>query len=114
MSSSSTSVAEAKPTRRSTSRPSSASSASYQLKFTLDGDRVGAFITLRQHDEVVFTASFTGRAVPLTPARLVTSAVRQPLMPLRVAALIRVHGVWLWMRRLPVVRRIPQQGQAGR
>ncbi|MEJ7630353.1 MAG: DUF1365 domain-containing protein [Nocardioidaceae bacterium] len=77
----------------------------YQLRFTLDGDHVGAFITLRQHDEVVFTASFTGTAVPLTPRRLVTSALRHPFMPQRVALLIRLHGVWLWARRLPVVRR---------
>ena len=76
---------------------------SYQLKFTLDGDRVGAFITLRQHDQVVFTASFTGSAVPLTTRRIITSALRHPFMPQRVALLIRLHGVWLWARRLPVV-----------
>ena len=85
----------------------------YLLKFTLEGDRVGAFITLRQHGEVVFTASFTGTAVPSTTRRLVTSAPRQPLMPQRVAALIRLHGVWLWIRRLPVVRRPPHQRQPG-
>lgn len=85
----------------------------YQLKFTLDGDRVGTFITLRQDDAVVFTASFTGRAVPLTRRRIVTSSLRQPLMAQRIALLIRVHGVWLWARRLPVVRRLPHQKQAG-
>lgn len=83
----------------------------YELRFTLDGDRVGAFITLRQHDEVVFTASFTGAAVPLTTRRVVTSAVRHPFMPQRVAALIRLHGVWLWTRRLPVVRRPQHEPQ---
>ena len=25
----------------------------------------------------------------------------------RVSALIRLHGIWLWLRRLPVVPRIP-------
>ena len=32
-------------------------------------------------------------------------AVTQPVMPLRVSALIRLHGVVLWARGLPVVRR---------
>jgi DUF1365 family protein len=86
---------------------------SYLLRFTLDGDRIGAFITLRQHDEVVFTASFTGTAVPLTTRRLVLSALRQPFMPQRVALLIRLHGVWLWARRLPVVRRPQHEKQPG-
>jgi uncharacterized protein len=77
----------------------------YHLRFTLDGDRVGAFITLRQHQSVVFTASFTGSAVPLTTRRIVASALRHPFMPQRVALLIRLHGIRLWLRRLPVVPR---------
>jgi len=101
----------------------------YQLKFVLDtesgGDgsgtqhsparhpsapsggraKVGAFVTLRQDDRVVFTGSFTGHASPVSTRRLLGVALTQPLMPQRVAALIRLHGVWLWLRRLPVVRR---------
>lgn len=82
---------------------------SYQLKFVLDGDSVGAFITLRQDDKVVFTGSFTGRAAPVTTRRVLTVAALSPLMPQRVAALIRLHGVWLWLKRLPVVRRNPSR-----
>ena len=77
----------------------------YQLKFVHDGSKVGAFVTLRQDDRVVFTGSFTGRAVEATPRRILGVTLTQPLMPQRVAALIRLHGVWLWARRLPVVRR---------
>ncbi|MGI8576316.1 MAG: DUF1365 domain-containing protein [Nocardioidaceae bacterium] len=86
---------------------------SYQLKFVLDGDSVGAFISLRQDDRVVFTGSFTGQASPVTPRRVVAVAVRSPLMPQRVAALIRLHGAQLWLRRLPVVRRLPHAEQDG-
>ncbi len=85
----------------------------YQLKFVHDDDKVGAFVTLRQDDRVVFTGSFTGRAVPVTVRRVVTVALTQPLMPQRVAALIRLHGVWLWIKRLPVVRRSPHVDQKG-
>jgi DUF1365 family protein len=85
----------------------------YRLKFALDGDKVGAFVTLRQDGRVVFTGSFTGRTVPITTRRVLGVAVSQPLMPQRVAALIRLHGAWLWLRRLPVVRRLPHLEQKG-
>jgi DUF1365 family protein len=85
----------------------------YRLKFVLDGAKVGAFITLRQDGEVAFTGSFTGESVPITRRRIIGVAITQPLMPQRVAALIRLHGAWLWLRRLPVVRRIPHLEQKG-
>lgn len=86
----------------------------YQLKFVLEDDKVGAFVTLRQDGRVVFTGSFVGRPerVPgsLAAAR---AALANPLAPQRVMALIKLHGVWLWLRRLPVVRRIPHREQSG-
>lgn len=85
----------------------------YELKFVLGADKVGAFVTLKQEDRVVFTGSFTGRPVPLTLGRMLGVAVTQPLMPQRVALLIRVHGLWLWLKRLPVVRRRPHLEQKG-
>nr|MBA3266111.1 DUF1365 family protein [Nocardioidaceae bacterium] len=85
----------------------------YQLKFLREDDRVGAFVTLKQDERVVFTASFTGRAVPVTARRILAVGLTQPLMPQRVAALIRLHGIWLWVRRLPVVSRQPHTEQKG-
>ena len=73
--------------------------------------KVGAFVTLKQEGRVVFTGSFTGVAEPVTLRRMLGVALTQPLMPQRVAALIRLHGVWLWLRRLPVVRRLPHREQ---
>jgi DUF1365 family protein len=85
----------------------------YTLKFVHDGDKVGAFVTLKQDGRVVFTGSFTGRAVPVTARRVLGVALTQPLMPQRVAVLIRLHGLWLWVRRLPVVRRPTHIDQKG-
>jgi DUF1365 family protein len=87
----------------------------YRLKFVLDpldgSAKVGAFVTLKQERRVVFTGSFTGVAEPVTLRRMLGVALSQPLMPQRVAALIRLHGVWLWLRRLPLVRRLPHREQ---
>ncbi len=85
----------------------------YELRFVLDEGRVGAFVTLRQADQVVFTGSFVGRPKPVTTGSAVRASLTSPLMPQRVMALIRLHGLWLWMRRLPVVRRRPHREQTG-
>ena len=47
-----------------------------------------------------------------TPA-LARRLIRQPLMPQRISALIRMHGIWLWLHRLPIRPRphhTPQEG----
>jgi len=85
----------------------------YQLKFVNEPGRLGAFVTLRQEGQVVFTASFVGRPEPVTTSGILRVAVTQPLMPQRIATLIRLHGVWLWLRRLPVVRRRGHAEQPG-
>jgi len=88
-------------------------SGRYEMRFTLSPRRVGAAITLLRDGTPAFTASFTGEPVPATRWATLRQVVANPLMPQRVAALIRVHGIWLWLRRLPVVRRphhTPQEG----
>jgi DUF1365 family protein len=35
------------------------------------------------------------------------------LMPQQVSAMIRVHGIFLWLRRLPVQRHPHHQAQEG-
>jgi DUF1365 family protein len=85
----------------------------YDLRFTLGPDSVGTSIVLHQGGEAVFAATFTGTPHPLTRRRLLGLQVRRPLMTWRVSALIRLHGVALWLRRLPVVRRQPHHLQEG-
>jgi DUF1365 family protein len=88
-------------------------SGSYDMRFVLDADRVGTTITLRRDDQVVFTAALRGRPVPATKRAVMRQLVTKPLMPQRVSTLIRVHGIWLWLRRLPVVRRPHHTAQEG-
>ncbi len=85
----------------------------YDLRFTLRPDRVGTTMALRHGDETVFTAAFTGTPYPATTRRLLALQVRRPLMTWRVSALIRLQGVALWLRRLPVVPRHPHRSQQG-
>ena len=85
----------------------------YDLQFTLTPESVSSTVILRQGGEAVFTATFRGKPRPATAKRLSKLLVKMPLMTHRTSLLIRIHGVWLWIRRLPVVARpahTPQEG----
>jgi DUF1365 family protein len=75
---------------------------SYRLTFTLTPSLVSATVILRRGDNVAFSATFRGRPKPATRLRITARLIRQPLMPQRVSALIRAHGIWLWLRGLAV------------
>ena len=88
-------------------------SGRYELAFELSPRVVSAAVILRRQGSVAFAAAFRGRPVPATPAAVAGQLIRKPLMPQRVSAMIRVHGVWLWLRRLPAGRRRHHQLREG-
>jgi uncharacterized protein len=77
-------------------------SGAYDLRFTLRPDLVATTVTLRREGAIAFSAAFWGRPEPATRRTLARLLIRQPLMTQRISALIRVHGIWLWLRGLPV------------
>lgn len=88
-------------------------SGDYDIDVRLGEDQVFVSISLLRDGAKMFTASFDGRPTAYTPRRLVRALVTNPFMPQRVSALIAVHGVWLWLRRLPVRARpahVPPEG----
>ena len=85
----------------------------YRMSLRLPGDRLAVAVTLRQQGSTAITATVVGTRRPATPAALIRMLVRRPLMTYRTSALIRLHGITLWLRRLPVIRRpqhTPQEG----
>lgn len=85
----------------------------YDLQFVLGQGSVASIVRLRQGDRVVFSATFRGSPTPATTARLLSVLVRLPFMTQRVSLLIRIQGVRLWTRRLPVVRHAQHRPQEG-
>ena len=61
----------------------------------------------------MFTASVHGDLGPPPAAASLRAVARNPFPSQRVSALIRWHGVRLWLRRLPVVPRRPHQAPKG-
>lgn len=84
----------------------------YRMLLPVPDERLAISVTLRQQGRTALTATVVGTRRPATPRALARMLVRRPTITYRTAALIRRHGVALWLRRLPVVprpRHIPQE-----
>ncbi len=70
----------------------------YDLRVPVPDEHLVVAVTLHTDDGAAFSASLDGRRSASSPRRAAPAA-------LRATALIRAHGVALWLRRLPVQRR---------
>lgn len=77
----------------------------YTMRVRLDPSVVSIAIRLDEDGKRILDASVTGVPRPATPRALAATYARLSLMPQRGTFFIRVHGIWLWIRRLPVVKR---------
>lgn len=80
-------------------------SGTYKIQLRLDADVVSVSVGLDREGERVFTAVTRGNPEPATKSSILRVSVTHALMPYRVSALIRFHGVLLWMRKLPIIPR---------
>lgn len=85
----------------------------YNLKFGLNAHRISSTVVLNQGGEAVFSATFRGTPQKARPWALTKLLLKKPLMTHRISLSIRIHGVWLWIRRLPVVPRPRHEIQEG-
>lgn len=85
----------------------------YRMRLPTPGDRLSLTISLVRHERPEFVATVAGTARPADAIGIVRTVFRRPLMPQRVSALIRRHGLALWARRVPIVPRIPHIHQEG-
>jgi DUF1365 family protein len=82
-------------------------SGRYAIRLRMSPSVVSASVTLNRDGQRVLTATVTGRPRAATRAAVLTTAITHLLMTQRISALIRMHGIWLWLRRLPIVPRVP-------
>jgi predicted NAD/FAD-binding protein/DUF1365 family protein len=67
----------------------------YDVRVPVPGDDLRVAIALHTDDGATFSASLAGRRTEISPRRAAPAA-------LRGSALIRAHGIALWLRRLPL------------
>jgi len=85
----------------------------YRMRFTPPAERVSVAIELVQEGERAFQGSLVGERVPVSAGALVRLALRHPLVTHGISFKIRLHGIALFLRRVPVVRRRRHAVQAG-
>jgi DUF1365 family protein len=86
----------------------------YDITTKLTEGQVAVAISLTSPDgETLFTGAVHGDLEPATRGRSLRRVAANPLPSQRVSALIRWHGIRLWLRRLPVVPRPPHQAPKG-
>jgi DUF1365 family protein len=85
----------------------------YDVRTRLTDDDVAVAITLTQGGRTVFSASVHGDLATAGGWVTAGAVARDPLPSQRVSALIRWHGIRLWLRRLPVVSRPSHQAPKG-
>lgn len=89
------------------------SDGSYELRLPRPAENLAISIVLKHNEQPVFVASARGTRRSATVSAVLRAALRQPLMPQRVAALIRGHGIALWLRRIPSNPHTPHEPQEG-
>ena len=77
----------------------------YELAVPLPGERLQVAVTLHSDGAAAFSASLTGAHTDHGPLRAAPASLVGALQ-------IRMHGIWLWLRRLPVRPR-PAHHQEG-
>ncbi|HEY3751775.1 MAG TPA: DUF1365 family protein, partial [Pseudonocardiaceae bacterium] len=70
-------------------------------------------VALRQDGRTTLAATVRGTRKSAGTWSLVRMLARRPFMPQRVSALIRGHGIALWLRGVPIARRVPHVHQEG-
>ncbi|MFD4366692.1 DUF1365 domain-containing protein [Rhodococcus sp. NPDC058521] len=80
-------------------------SGRYDMKLPEPDDALEATVVLHRNHLAPFTATVRGRRRPVTRSAVLTTQLRTPIAPLLVSARIRIQGIRLWARGLPVVPR---------
>jgi len=77
----------------------------YRMKLPAPDERLAVSIVLERDGHRPFIATMDGERHPATIRNILAAAVAVPAAPLLVSALIRIQGVKLWAKRLPVVKK---------
>lgn len=77
----------------------------YLVRAPRPDSEVDITVELRRERQPAFVANMRGRRRPATARQVALMQIVAPLAPLVVAARIRIQGIKLWLRRVPLVPR---------
>lgn len=79
----------------------------YEMRLPLPGEQLRVDLTYHRPDSLPFVATVRGDRSPVSTSRVLGLALRHPVSTRLVAVRIRIQGIRLWLRKLPVVPRTP-------
>nr|WSS66405.1 DUF1365 domain-containing protein [Streptomyces sp. NBC_01177] len=85
----------------------------YRMRLPQPGPRLDLTVHLERQGARPFTATVRGTRRPGTPAQLLRLFLRHPFSTVVVSAAVRLHGIRLFLRRLPVQPRPRHRTQEG-
>ena len=85
----------------------------YKARAFLDDKKVAVSVNLYQNNALAFTASFAGEQQEANIKNRLAAYLRTPFSTIQAMVRIRAHGIWLWLRRLPVIPRPSHPKQSG-
>ncbi|HKN52849.1 MAG TPA: DUF1365 domain-containing protein [Amycolatopsis sp.] len=88
--------------------PFQAMDGEYRMHLPHPESLLALTVSLHQDDRTPLVATLRGVRRPANPHWLARMLLARPLLPQRVSALIRRHGIALWLRKAPVAPRTPQ------
>jgi uncharacterized protein len=77
----------------------------YLIQAPRPDDEVNITVALHRDHQPAFVAHLRGKRRPATTKQVAVMQVISPLAPMVVATRIRIQGIKLWLRRVPVVPR---------
>lgn len=77
----------------------------YRVRAPRPDRTVDIRISLYQNDKPMFAATMCGSGSPATKGRVIRMQLLSPLAPWLVSTRIRLQGIALWLRRVPLVKR---------
>lgn len=83
----------------------------YQVLAPPPDGQVDVVVSLHGDGQPAFVATLRGHRRPATVGHVARMQILSPLAPLVVALRIRIQGIALWLRRVPVVPRIAVTGE---
>lgn len=91
--------------------PFNDTAGSYRIRIRSTPQTLAVNVELHRNGERIMAASTAGTPVPATIPALLRTALAHPFMTQQVSALIRFHGIRLWLRHLPLRRPSPTPRQ---
>jgi DUF1365 family protein len=84
----------------------------YLIRAPRPDEQVDVTISLHRENRPAFVATMRGTRRPATQRQLLAFQLIAPVAPLMGALAIRLHGIWLWLRRVPLVPRQHRASQS--